>query len=96
MTAQADAFNERARKRLQVYSLAKEIYLSQKYLKLESALIDKAHDILENSGELGPFGIKQLSALYKDMLSKSASATVTAGMDESGMPTVTYRDLTGL
>jgi len=96
MTAQADAFSERTRKRLQVYSLAKEIYLSQRYLKLESALISKAHTIIGNLSDNDAQSIKQLSALYKDMMTKSPmSQMLSLGQDENGMPSVILRDLTG-
>lgn len=96
LSQQSEEYIERTRKRLQVYSLAKEIYLAQKYLKLEAALIKKAHDILEECQTIDPAGIKQLSALYKDMVSKSPMSTLlSVSADESGIPNLIIRDLSG-
>lgn len=96
LAQQSEEFVDRAKKRLQAYTLAKEIYLAQKYLQLESALITKAHAILEECPSLDPQAIKQLSALYKDMVSKSPMSTLLSlNADESGVPNLIIRDLTG-
>lgn len=96
LAQQSEDFVERARKRLQAYTVAKEIYLAQKYLQLENALIKKAQSILTECDTLDPAAVKQLSALYKDLVSKSPiSNLLTIGTDESGIPNVIVRDLTG-
>lgn len=95
LNQQADEFVDRARKRLQVYSLAKEIYLATKYLQLESALIAKAHGILETCDTLDSAAIKQLSALYKDMKHHGVSSLLQAAVDDSGLPSLIVRDLSG-
>lgn len=95
LSQQAEEYVERARKRLQVYALAKEIYLATKYLQLESALINKAHGILEDCETLDASAIKQLSALYKDMKQHGISSMLTAAVDDSGLPSLIIRDLSG-
>ena len=98
LALQSEMYIDRAKRRLAVYTLAKEIYLAQKYMKLESALIDKAHDVLEGIQNIDSRSIKELSALYKDMTAKSpmsALAAFTFGEDEGGVPTVIVRDLSG-
>lgn len=98
LALQSEQFIDRAKRRLAAYTLAKEIYLAQKYLKLESALIDKAHTILETLQDGDSRSAKELSALYKDMTSKSpmgALASFSFGEDEGGIPVVTIRDLSG-
>jgi len=93
--SQADQYLERSRKRLQVYSLAKETYLAQKYMQLEVALIDKAIAAIEELPPAAVQGIKLMSALYKDLQTKGSAALLTAAIDESGLPTVIVRDLSG-
>lgn len=97
LTLESEQYIETARKRMRVYTLAKDITLAVKYLELEHKLVDTAIDLLENF-EGGAAGIKQLSALYKDLTSGSSLtslAKLTLGVDEDGMPSVIIRDLTG-
>jgi len=98
LVLQSEQFLDRAKRRLAVYTLAKEIYLAQKYMKLESAIVDKAYSIVENIGESDTKAVKELSALYKDMTAKSpisALAALSFCEDEGGMPQVIIRDLSG-
>ena len=95
LVAQADQFLDRSRKRLQVYSLAKEIYLAQKYMQVEVALLDKARSVIENSAELDAYSLKQISGLLKDLYTKAGGLTLSAGTDENGLPTAVIRDLSG-
>jgi len=95
LAQQSEEYVERVRKRLQVYQLAKEVYLATKYLQLESALIGKAHDILETCETLDASAIKQLSALYKDMKHHGVNSLLQAAVDDSGLPSLIVRDLSG-
>lgn len=95
LAQQSEEYVDRAKKRLQVYQLAKEIYLACKYLQLESALIGKAHDILETCETLDATSIKQLSALYKDMKHHGMNSLLQAAVDDTGLPSLIVRDLSG-
>jgi hypothetical protein len=95
LSQQSEDYIDRSRKRLQVYQLAKEIYLATKYLQLESALIGKAHEILEQCETLDATAIKQLSALYKDMKHHGVNSLLQAAVDDSGLPSLIVRDLSG-
>jgi len=95
-------YSDKARKKLIAFSLAKEIFLSQKYLELEVGIIAKAKSILDSmqDGTDSVSAVKTLSALYRDMTKNSLaansnSAAVSIGTDETGLPTVIVRDLTG-
>jgi hypothetical protein len=95
MAQQAELFLERSKRRLSVYNVAKEIMLTQKYLALESALVDSATKLITGS-TLEAKDVRALSALYKDLTAKSvtsALAAVSFGTDETGLPTVIMRDL---
>jgi len=97
LALESDQYIENARKRLRVYTLAKDIFLATKYLELEHKILDTANDMLDNF-DGGAAGIKQLSALYKDLTSGSSMtnlAKMSIGVDEDGMPSVIIRDLTG-
>jgi len=101
MSLESEQYIDRARKRLKVYSLAKEVLMAQRYLALECKIVKTASDILDNfeSNGLGSSqAIKQLSALFKDMTAGSNLAnlaSMTLGTDDNGLPTVTIRDLSG-
>ena len=97
-TIQTENFLDRSRRRLAVYTLAKEIYLAQKYLKVEAAVLDKLHDIATASETLGADGIKKLASAFKDLCNKNSlasSQSISFGPDESGIPSVIIRDLSG-
>ena len=94
---QSDAFIEKTRKRLFAYSLAKEILLATRYLELEAGIIAKANECLMYiDPQSGASAVKALSALWKDMAKSAAAASAfSIGQDESGMPTVIIKDLSG-
>lgn len=102
--AETDNYIDQTRRRLKVYSLAKEIYLSTKYLELESALIEAAvnlTDLFKNAADgqmVKAQDLKFLSALYKDLTSGSNLsnlANTAIGTDDNGIPTLVIRDLSG-
>jgi len=95
---QTDQYIDMAKRRLAVYTLAKEIYLAQKYLALEASLVDKAKTIIDAIKEGDAEGVAKMSRLYKDMTTKNPMAALQSiqfGEDEGGIPTVIVRDLTG-
>jgi len=102
LQAQSETFIERTKRRLAVYNLAKEMYLAQKYLELETQIIDTALKSLIRANEVNinmdAGAITALSNLYKNMTSKSiasALSTISFGEDEGGLPTVIIKDLSG-
>jgi len=98
LVLQSEQFLDRAKRRLAVYTIAKEIHLAQKYLKLESAIIDKAYTLINDLSGLDTKSIKDLSTLYKDMTAKSPTSALAAFSfceDEGGLPSVIIRDLSG-
>lgn len=100
MTSSAEII-ERSKRRLQLYVLAKETLLAQKYLDLENGIIDAARSLamsrsLENGGELKPSDVKELSLVFKNMGASAvfgSSASFSFAQDESGLPTLIYKDL---
>ena len=96
----AQTYVKESRIRLQVYTLAKEIYLAHKYATLESDLIDQARIIVEVATT--PQDLAQLSSVFKNLGSLLTSAAkshgqsaLAIGQNEDGVPTVIIRDLTG-
>ena len=103
-TIETEAYIEKTRKRLMAYSLAKEIYLSQKYLELESGIINKAASVLSTLDVTDPQNlpvesIRKLATLYKDMtksqVAANATSSISLGTDDQGLPTLIVRDLSG-
>lgn len=95
---QTEQYIDMAKRRLAVYTLAKEMHLAQKYLSLESSLVDKAQSIIEGITNGDAEAASKMSRLYKDMTSKNPMAalqSISFGEDEGGIPTVIVRDLTG-
>ena len=100
MTSSAEII-ERSKRRLQLYVLAKETLLAQKYLDLENGIIDAARVLatsraMENGGELKPSDVKELSLVFKNMGASAvfgSSASFSFAQDESGLPTLIYKDL---
>lgn len=92
---------DRAKRRLQLYSLAKETYLSSRYLDLEASILDAAISKaieMATAANGSSADLKQLSNVYKDLTngsSLSAAASLQFGTDESGIPTVVFKDLSG-
>lgn len=96
---QSEAFIERSKKRMTVFQLAKDFMLAQRYVKLEKCLVDAAINTVETFADQeipNEQGLKNMSALYKDLVSKSITQSLTSlqiSSDDPGMPTVVYRDL---
>lgn len=98
MAMQAEQFIDKSKRRLAVYNVAKEILLAQRYFKLETIIVDKAIEALENTETLDPRSIQTLSTLYKNMTANSISQalqSISFSEDATGMPTVIIRDLSG-
>ena len=94
---QQEQYTDNTKKRLKLYTLAKDMFLATKYLELESLLIEKACDAL-NSIDPGAAGIRQLASVYKDLTAGTTLSALTKfslEIDDSGIPTVIIRDLTG-
>lgn len=96
-TVSTDRYIDKTRKRLVAYSLAKEVLLATRYLELESSLIKKACETTELLDASSPAALKTLSALYRDLAKNGVSAgtSLQMGTDESGLPTVIVKDLSG-
>lgn len=98
LTAQSEAFIDRSKRRLAAYNVAKEVYLAQKYFELESGILDAALTALQLDAEMRPSDIKELSALYRDLMANSiagALSSMSFGEDDTGLPTVIIKDLSG-
>lgn len=96
----ADAYIERAKKRLIVFSLAKEALLSSRYLELEYSILNKAQAMLDTmeGPAISVTAIRSLASLYKDMSKVNISAganNATAEIDGTAVPTLIVRDLSG-
>lgn len=93
----AQIYTQEAKIRLQVFQMAKELYFSHKYASLEASLITKANIIIDNAVDVT--NLKALSTIFKDMtansLARGGSSSYQLGVDDSGMPTVIIRDLSG-
>ncbi len=101
-SVKAEDYIDKTRKKLVAFSLAKEILLTQRYLDLESGILKKASEILENidGSSNAVNATRTLASLYRDMAKGSIStgynpSAVTIGTDESGIPTAIIRDLSG-
>ncbi len=97
MEEMADEFTKRTSLRLKMYNIVKDILLAQKYLALETRIIDEANNLLD-VGDLAPRDVKALSALYAEMTKTSirdALASFSFGDDGSGLPTVIFKNMAG-
>lgn len=92
---------ERSRRRLQVYSLAKETMLATRYLELENGIISAAIAFLNNiqvsKGQATASDLKDLAQVFKAITNGStlSSGSIQFGTDDNGLPTVIYKDLSG-
>jgi len=96
-TVRADQFMDKNRKRLQVFTLAKELALAELYADLEISIVNKAREAISCVNEEDPQSMKIVSDIFKNMskdLQKNAGA-VSFTQDGSGLPTVIIRDLSG-
>ena len=89
----SNEYIKEAKIRLQVFSLAKDLHLAYKYAAFESALVDKAHSMVEMCAE--PGDIRQLTMSLKDLPGKMAAASLAISQGDDGMPMVIIRDLSG-
>ena len=99
-TVSSNQYIEKTKRRLQAYSLAKDILLACRYLELESNLIKKANDALANLTDCTiaqASGLKTLSSLYRDLVKDGIGRATGLQMstDEDGLPTVIIKDLSG-
>ena len=99
---QSEEFINSSSQRLKVFSLAKELYLANKYLILEVTLLDRIKELIEGDGldDLGvrdPAMLQKLSSIYKDLSSGSSiSQLMKSAKDEKGgLPLFILKDLTG-
>lgn len=98
LQAQSETYLDRAKRRLAVYNVAKEVLLAQKYFDLEDKIIDSALAVLELAADMEASDVQSLGALYKNLMSRSVSNALVGmsfGEDEGGMPTVIVKDLSG-
>jgi hypothetical protein len=97
-TVRADQFLDKNRKRLQVFNMAKQLALVELYADLETKLLAKARSAIEAVDEESVRDIATLSgvfqALTKDI--QGLNSAISMGKDESGLPTVIIRDLSGV
>ena len=93
----AEDYIENAKKRLIIYSLAKETLLAHKYAELELDIISKAKEALDEMVDAPHVSsIKALATLYKDMTKDFTAARNNAtAKDMVGIPTVVVKDLSG-
>jgi hypothetical protein len=96
-SVQVDRYTESAKRRLQVFSLAKDVLLAEKYLGIELQILNKTKEALMEISPNSTQDLKALSTIYADMHKKIQSATqVTLGKDDTGLPHVIIKDLSGL
>jgi len=94
----ANQYTEAGRKRLEVYSVAKQLALMNLYTRLEVNIVAKANEAIELTD---PKNVKDLSILSGVLTSmtkdlEKLSQSMTLGQDEStGMPQLIIRDLSG-
>ena len=90
----SQAFLKQTRVRLQVFNLAKEVYLTHKYASFEAALLAKAKDIVGTAATAQE--LSSLSNILKNLVPPSKAAhSLTLGQSDDGIPSVIIRDLTG-
>jgi hypothetical protein len=98
-TVSTNQYIDKTRRRLQAYSLAKEILLATRYLELESSLIKKATESLDtiDPSVTATSALKTLSSLYRDLVKNGLSSGTSLSLqtDEQGLPTVIIKDLSG-
>jgi hypothetical protein len=95
---QSEVYLERAKRRLAVYNVTKEMLLAQKYYELENKILDAALELLNATVGMDAISVQALGALYKTLMSRSVSSAVvdmSFGVDDGGLPTVVVKDLSG-
>ena len=95
-TVRADQFLDKNRKRLQVFSMAKELAMAEHYAGFEASLIDKAKSAVMEIEISDVKALKDLSTVFKDLAKDLQGTTaVSFAQDQGGLPTVIVRDLSG-
>ena len=91
----ANRYIKEATVRLKVFNLAKDMHLSHKFAALESALVDRAKDLVDSAAE--PSELRNLVLSLKDLPGRMNSQMLSQakGEGDEGIPTVIIRDLTG-
>lgn len=93
-----EQYESQIRQRLQIFSLAKELLLTQKYAKFEFSLVEAAQATLGQIEilDVGPQALNLLANTYRTLKEQSISKALQAislSQDESGIPTVIIKDL---
>lgn len=78
--------------RLQVFNLAKDVYLSHKAATFENDLIDRAKTLVSMAAT--PQEMNPLVNLLKTLMTKSSSG-LSINENDDGLPTVIIKNLTG-
>ena len=96
-TVMADQYLDKNRKRLQVYNMAKNIAMTERYADLEVSLVDKARDAIVGIEASDVKSIKELSDVFRNLAKELQGMTsaVSFATDQQGLPTVIMRDLSG-
>lgn len=89
-----DAFIASTQRRLKVFILAKDAYLITKYAELESSLITRIQDIVDDTKD--PAMLHKLASAFTRMLEFTSGTAKDVKRDqETGLPLVVMRDLSG-
>ena len=85
-------------KRLQYFSLAKDTYLSVKYAKAESALLDKIQDVIDDCTTIDSIGyaVKAFKGLMNGTALSSTGTKALPLGDADGIPLFAMRDMSGV
>ena len=96
-TVKADQFIDFTKKRLQLFNIAKTLALTESYARLEFSLIDKVQKSVDEIPVVDNTGISKLAAAFRTLVKDLSGLTsaVSFVQDESGLPTVILRDLSG-
>jgi len=91
---QSDEIIKRANKRLEVYAALKDFLMVALITRLESALINKTLEMVENV-QVDANGMKSLANVYKDLCSKSLVKNLQNLAQDSGLATVIFQNMAG-
>ena len=91
----ADMYIANTKKRLKVFSLAKDVYFLAKYADIESTILDKVKDLADEAKELKE--LNYAASVFKSVMSGTNLATVLQKMEDNdlGIPLLTIRDMSG-
>jgi hypothetical protein len=97
-TLRAEQYIERNRKRIQLFTLAKDVVMLEKYADIELNLLVQTREALNSLDTETTNSLKTISSIYKDMIKQitTSNTALSMGKDEqTGLPTVIIRDLSG-